>query len=501
GRERRRRERRRKGGREKEKGREREEKEREKKRGREREKEIVREREEKEREKEREREREKEKGREREKEIVREREEKEREKKREKERVREREEKERVREREEKEREKERVREREEKEKERVREREEKEREKERVREREEKEREKERVREREENEKAQSQAKASAAAFISKKLTEENNKPGWTVNQTHNPAEVAKKEVVRGRVRLRADASLLSDLTVPTSEDRRSPSPRCTPEAQKSRSTSPHPSGAQSESPSDWRARLKPVAKDPSPKSSSQPPSKPWTNGSDPSQSTVPSRLAPRIPVTAPAHEGVGTPPRDSRGDKDSNKTKPKAEHIPQDEILRELQQIEDNLNELERTGVDLELKLRTSEENGEDESVMNDLMVDWFTLIRNKQVAMRRESELVYIGRTQELEVEQPTVEQELRSLLDKPEHLKTPWDRRREEKLMKKLVEIVNNRNALVEGLDEDRLREEEEDEQLNQLMMNFNLKKDKSKKKSPMSRLFGWSSKAS
>lgn len=151
--------------------------------------------------------------------------------------------------------------------------------------------------------------------------------------------------------------------------------------------------------------------------------------------------------------------------------------------------------------TGVELEHKLRTSEENGEDESVMNELMVDWFTLIRNKQVAMRRESELVYIGRTQELEEEQPTVEQELRRLLDKPEHLKTPWERRREETLMKKLVEIVNDRNAIVEGLDEDRLREEEEDEQLNQLMSNFNLKKEKIKKKSPMSRLFSWGSKDS
>lgn len=72
----------------------------------------------------------------------------------------------------------------------------------------------------------------------------------------------------------------------------------------------------------------------------------------------------------------------------------------------------------------------------------------------------------------------------------------------ERRREGTLMKKLVEIVNDRNAIVEGLDEDRLREEEEDEQLNQLMMNFNLKvKDKSKKKSPISRLFNWSSKDS
>lgn len=34
-----------------------------------------------------------------------------------------------------------------------------------------------------------------------------------------------------------------------------------------------------------------------------------------------------------------------------------------------------------------------------GEDDSFMDELMVEWFNLIRNKQVAMRRESELVYM------------------------------------------------------------------------------------------------------
>lgn len=90
---------------------------------------------------------------------------------------------------------------------------------------------------------------------------------------------------------------------------------------------------------------------------------------------------------------------------------------------------------------------------------------------------------------GKTQDLEEEQPSVEQELRKLMEKPgeslggntfktrqkmkpmrlkcvcvwaEHLKTAWDRKREEQLMDKLVEIVNDRNAIIEGLDEDRLR---------------------------------------
>ncbi|KAF6720158.1 MICAL-like protein 2, partial [Oryzias melastigma] len=204
------------------------------------------------------------------------------------------------------------------------------------------------------------------------------------------------------------------------------------------------------------------------------------------------------------------------------SSKTKP--DYIPREEIIKELQAIEENLNELERRGVELEVKLR-SEDEGADDSVTDELMVEWFSLIRNKQVAMRRESELVYIGRTQDLEEQQPSVEQQLRRLMDKPgeafrgrslsphpqrkwsetelfrlcaEHLKTEGDKKKEAELMEKLLEIINDRNAIVEGLDEDRLREEEEDEKLNKMMMDFNVKKDKAKKKS-RSRLFSWGNK--
>ncbi|XP_055014704.1 MICAL-like protein 2 isoform X2 [Boleophthalmus pectinirostris] len=370
-------------------------------------------------------------------------------------------------------------------------------------------------------NEKDLREAKASAVAIISKKLTEENNNtPAWSTSKTkavslHRPSSEAPKkegEGVRGRVRLRANPALLSDLTTSSSLDPKStPAERSTPAdkstpsdfrgAPKPRNTSPPPSGPHKESPSDWRTHLKPVSKEstePSASSSSQSSLKPWTNGSGLSQSTDPTRPGPRGPAPGtsampPPHKGFSYVPTQPTAPELSNRRKTRADYIPPDDILKELQHIEDSLNELEKTGVELELKLRTSEENGEDESVMNELMVDWFTLIRNKQVAMRRESELVYIGRTQELEEEQPTVEEELRRLFNKPDHLKTSWERRREEELMKKLVEIVNNRNEIVEGLDEDRLREKEEDEQLSQLMESFNLKKEK--KKSFLSRLFG------
>jgi len=39
---------------------------------------------------------------------------------------------------------------------------------------------------------------------------------------------------------------------------------------------------------------------------------------------------------------------------------------------------------------------------------------------------------------------------------------EHLKTLDEKRRETELLNRLMKIVNDRNAIVEGLEEDRLR---------------------------------------
>ncbi|XP_029996020.1 MICAL-like protein 2a isoform X2 [Sphaeramia orbicularis] len=170
------------------------------------------------------------------------------------------------------------------------------------------------------------------------------------------------------------------------------------------------------------------------------------------------------------------------------------KSYHIPVLQIERELNDIETNLAQLEREGVELEKKLRSCEQEGEGDILMDPLMVDWFNLIRKKQMYIRKESELVYIARTQELEKQQPGVEWELRRLLEKPDHLKSREEQQREKKLMQRLVEIVDGRNAIVEGLDEDRLREFEEDQELNEMMKNLGVKKAKTKRKSSISKLF-------
>ncbi|RVE69738.1 hypothetical protein OJAV_G00080820 [Oryzias javanicus] len=170
------------------------------------------------------------------------------------------------------------------------------------------------------------------------------------------------------------------------------------------------------------------------------------------------------------------------------------KSYHIPVEQIEKQLMEIETNLAQMEKEGVELEKKLRRCEEEGEGDILMDPLMVDWFNLIRKKQMYIRKESELVYIARTQELEEQQPNVEGELRMLLEKPDHLKSREEKRREKTLMQRLMEIVDDRNAIVEGLDEDRRREVEEDLQLNKMMQNLGVKKTKSKRKSSISKLF-------
>ncbi|XP_037701623.1 MICAL-like protein 1 [Choloepus didactylus] len=152
--------------------------------------------------------------------------------------------------------------------------------------------------------------------------------------------------------------------------------------------------------------------------------------------------------------------------------------QYIPEEDIHGEMNTIERQLDALEHRGVLLEEKLR----GGVKEGCEDDMLVDWFKLIHEKHLLVRRESELIYVFKQQNLEQRQADVEYELRCLLNKPEKDWTEEDRGREKELMRELVTLIEQRNAIVNCLDEDRQREEEEDKLLEAMIKKKEFQKE-------------------
>ncbi|KAF5298197.1 hypothetical protein FQA39_LY02621 [Lamprigera yunnana] len=167
-----------------------------------------------------------------------------------------------------------------------------------------------------------------------------------------------------------------------------------------------------------------------------------------------------------------------------------PQRRHIkplPIAEIKRELDFIEIQQQGLEKQGVKLEQIIRDKCEgpNINSEAALSpeveDLILQLFELVNEKNDLFRKQAELMYLRRQQKLEEEYADLEYQIRCLMLQPEANKTDSDKAREEELISRLVDVVERRNEIVECLEMDRIREAEEDDSINNQLTLYTLKR--------------------
>ncbi|XP_044042460.1 protein-methionine sulfoxide oxidase mical3a-like [Siniperca chuatsi] len=161
---------------------------------------------------------------------------------------------------------------------------------------------------------------------------------------------------------------------------------------------------------------------------------------------------------------------------------------------IQRQLQQVEEKQRQLEERGVMVEKALRGEadywgdDNNGQDVELHLGglgkldnpaLMQQWFQLVQQKNALVRYESELMIFARELELEDRQSRLQQELRERMAVDDHLKEDWELVEERLILEEMLEVVEQRDSLVSLLEEQRLQERQEDQDLEEVMMTRGL----------------------
>ncbi|NWZ47504.1 MICA3 monooxygenase, partial [Haliaeetus albicilla] len=169
---------------------------------------------------------------------------------------------------------------------------------------------------------------------------------------------------------------------------------------------------------------------------------------------------------------------------------------------IQRQLEQVEEKQRQLEERGVAVEKALRGEAGMGKKDDPK--LMQEWFKLVQEKNALVRYESELMIFARELELEDRQSRLQQELRERMAvegeskrehsvdcmcvflalcmlivfdiSVDHLKTDEELSEEKRILNEMLEVVEQRDSLVALLEEQRLREKEEDKDLEAVMLS-------------------------
>ncbi|CAO2582875.1 [F-actin]-monooxygenase MICAL2, partial [Lemmus lemmus] len=141
---------------------------------------------------------------------------------------------------------------------------------------------------------------------------------------------------------------------------------------------------------------------------------------------------------------------------------------------IQRQLEEVEERQRISEIQGVRLEKVLRGEADSGTQDEAQ--LLQEWFKLVLEKNKLMRYESELLIMAQELELEDHQRRLEQKLRQKMLKDESQKDENDQKEEQEIFKQMIQVIEQRNKLVDSLEEQRVKERTQDQHFENFVLS-------------------------
>lgn len=141
---------------------------------------------------------------------------------------------------------------------------------------------------------------------------------------------------------------------------------------------------------------------------------------------------------------------------------------------IQRQLEEVEERQRTSEIQGVRLEKVLRGETDSGTQDEAQ--LLQEWFKLVLEKNKLMRYESELLIMAQELELEDHQSRLEQKLRQKMLKDEGQKDENDLKEEQEIFEEMMQVIEQRNKLVDSLEEQRVKERTQDQHFENFVLS-------------------------
>ncbi|XP_068624473.1 EH domain-binding protein 1 [Battus philenor] len=135
---------------------------------------------------------------------------------------------------------------------------------------------------------------------------------------------------------------------------------------------------------------------------------------------------------------------------------------------IASELEALEKEQSAVDEKAAALEKQLRRVMESADNTEEEDRLMSQWFHLVNKKNALLRRQMQLNILEQEEDLSRRCELLARELRLSLGVDEWRKTPGQKRRERLLLQELLSAVNERDRLVQEMDEQEKAIAEDDE---------------------------------